>query len=101
MSIGRLRVPRAFVQGSAWVGNLMSVVNTNISALIAKNAIRQNDRAMSSSMEKLATGSRITSARDDAAETTKLARTRIISQASTAMLAQANQVNQTVLSLLQ
>ena len=38
---------------------------------------------------------------DYAAETTELARTQIISQASTAMLAQANQVKQTVLSLLQ
>jgi flagellin len=38
---------------------------------------------------------------DYAMETTELARTQIISQASTAMLAQANQVKQTVLSLLQ
>jgi len=38
---------------------------------------------------------------DYATETTELARTQIISQASTAMLAQANQVKQTVLSLLQ
>ena len=45
----------------------MTVINTNISALIANNAISQNDRAMSSSMEKLATGSRINSAKDDAA----------------------------------
>jgi len=37
---------------------------------------------------------------DYASETTELARTQIISQASTAMLAQANQVKQTVLSLL-
>ncbi|MEC7189112.1 MAG: flagellin, partial [Pseudomonadota bacterium] len=37
---------------------------------------------------------------DYATETTELARTQIISQASTAMLAQANQVKQTVLSLL-
>jgi flagellin len=37
---------------------------------------------------------------DYAAETTELARTQIISQASTAMLAQANQVKQTVLALL-
>ena len=34
-------------------------------------------------------------------ETTALARTQIIAQASTAMLAQANQVKQTVLALLQ
>ena len=38
---------------------------------------------------------------DYAAETSELARTQIIAQASTAMLAQANQVKQTVLSLLQ
>jgi flagellin len=37
---------------------------------------------------------------DYAAETTELARTQIISQAGTAMLAQANQMKQTVLSLL-
>jgi flagellin len=37
---------------------------------------------------------------DYAVETTALARTQIISQASTAMLAQANQAKQTVLSLL-
>jgi flagellin len=38
---------------------------------------------------------------DYAGETMELARTQIIAQASTAMLAQANQVKQTVLSLLQ
>jgi flagellin len=45
----------------------MAVINTNISALVANNAVKQNDRAMSSAIEKLATGSRISSARDDAA----------------------------------
>ena len=38
---------------------------------------------------------------DYARETTSLAKTQIISQASTAMLAQANQIKQTVLALLQ
>jgi flagellin len=38
---------------------------------------------------------------DYAAETSELARTQIISQASTAMLAQANQSKQSVLALLQ
>jgi flagellin len=38
---------------------------------------------------------------DYAAETTELARTQIIAQAGTAMLAQANQIKQTVLALLQ
>jgi flagellin len=37
---------------------------------------------------------------DYAKETTELARTQIIAQAGTAMLAQANQAKQTVLSLL-
>ena len=37
---------------------------------------------------------------DYAAETTELARTQIIQQAATAMLAQANQSQQAVLSLL-
>ena len=38
---------------------------------------------------------------DYAVETSELARTQIIQQAGTAMLAQANQLPQTVLSLLQ
>jgi flagellin len=38
---------------------------------------------------------------DYAAETSELARTQIIAQASTAMLAQANSVKQSVLALLQ
>jgi flagellin len=37
---------------------------------------------------------------DYAAETTELARTQILAQASTAMLSQANQAAQSVLSLL-
>jgi flagellin len=47
-----------------------------------------------------ASRSRIADA-DYAKETTELARTQIIAQAGTAMLAQANQVKQTVLALLQ
>jgi flagellin len=38
---------------------------------------------------------------DYAKETSELARTQIIAQAGTAMLAQANQVKQSVLALLQ
>lgn len=45
----------------------MSVINTNISATIASNAIARNDRAMETSMERLSTGLRINSAKDDAA----------------------------------
>jgi flagellin len=45
----------------------MSVINTNISATIASNAIIRNDRAMGTAMERLSTGLRINSAKDDAA----------------------------------
>jgi flagellin len=59
-----------------------------------------SDNLQNVSTNTSASRSRIADA-DYAAETTELARTQIISQASTAMLAQANQVKQTVLSLLQ
>ena len=45
----------------------MSVINTNVSALFAQNALRANSRSMSTAMEQLSTGSRINSAGDDAA----------------------------------
>ena len=45
----------------------MSVINTNVSALSAQNALRTNARSMSTSMEQLSTGSRVNSAKDDAA----------------------------------
>ena len=45
----------------------MTVINTNASAMIARDAINRNDRAMSQAMERLSTGSRINSAKDDAA----------------------------------
>ncbi len=45
----------------------MSVINTNVKALVAQNALTVNNRAMSKSMEQLSTGSRINSAADDAA----------------------------------
>jgi len=45
----------------------MSVINTNVSALYSQNAMKVNARAMSSAMEQLSTGSRINSAKDDAA----------------------------------
>jgi len=45
----------------------MTVINTNSSALIARDAIQRNDRAMSTAMERLSTGLRINSAKDDAA----------------------------------
>jgi len=45
----------------------MSTINTNVSALKAQNALTVNARGMSASMEQLSTGSRINSAKDDAA----------------------------------
>lgn len=45
----------------------MSVINTNVSALYSQNAMKTNARAMNSAMEQLSTGSRINSAKDDAA----------------------------------
>jgi flagellin len=45
----------------------MTVINTNTSSMIARDAINRNDRDMSTAMERLSTGSRINSAKDDAA----------------------------------
>ena len=45
----------------------MTVINTNMNAMFAKNSLTINARAMSASMEQLATGQRINSAKDDAA----------------------------------
>ena len=45
----------------------MAVINTNIAATLTANALAKNDRAMTQTMERLATGSRINSASDDAA----------------------------------
>jgi flagellin len=58
------------------------------------------DNLSNTAINTRASISQITDA-DYASETSELARTQIIAQASTAMLAQANQVKQTVLSLLQ
>ncbi len=45
----------------------MSVINTNISALRAANASASADKALGTAMERLSTGKRINSAKDDAA----------------------------------
>ena len=45
----------------------MATINTNMSANIASNAMTRNERSMSSTMERLSTGIRINSAKDDAA----------------------------------
>ena len=45
----------------------MAVVNTNVGASIAQNALMKNERDMNTAMERLSTGSRINGAKDDAA----------------------------------
>jgi flagellin len=45
----------------------MSVINTNIAATLTANSMRENQRSMESTMERLSTGKRINSASDDAA----------------------------------
>jgi len=45
----------------------MAVVNTNVNASIAQNALVRNERQMNTAMERLSTGQRINSASDDAA----------------------------------
>ena len=45
----------------------MSVINTNVSAMYSQNAMKTNARAMSTAMEQLSTGTRVNSAKDDAA----------------------------------
>jgi len=45
----------------------MSVINTNVKALVAQNAATVNGRAMGKAMEQLSTGKRINGASDDAA----------------------------------
>ena len=45
----------------------MTSINTNVSSLLARNALVANERSMSTAMERLSTGVRINSAQDDAA----------------------------------
>lgn len=45
----------------------MSVINTNVKSLVAQQSLGMNERNMSTVMERLSTGNRINSARDDAA----------------------------------
>lgn len=45
----------------------MAVINTNVSSLKSQNSLALNERKLASSMERLSTGIRINSAKDDAA----------------------------------
>lgn len=46
---------------------MTTVINTNVNAMFAANALTANSRVLSSTMEQLSTGSRINSAKDDSA----------------------------------
>jgi len=45
----------------------MSVINTNVKSMVAQDSIVKNNRALETAMQRLSTGSRINSAKDDAA----------------------------------
>jgi flagellin len=45
----------------------MSVINTNLKALVAQESMRSSELKLSAAMERLSTGSRINTAKDDAA----------------------------------
>jgi flagellin len=45
----------------------MPVINTNVKALVAQESMRSSDLKLSNAMERLSTGSKINSAKDDAA----------------------------------
>ena len=64
----------------------MTVINTNIAATMTANSMRENQRTMENTMERLSTGKRINSASDDAAglaiETRMTSQIKGLSQAS-------------------
>ena len=45
----------------------MAVINTNVNALLSQHALKRNEQEMTIAMERLSTGKRINSAKDDAA----------------------------------
>ena len=47
--------------------SIMATINTNMPASIAANSLTRNERSMTATMERLSTGVRINSAKDDAA----------------------------------
>ena len=83
----------------------MAVINTNTLSLMTQNNLTKSQSSLGTSIERLSSGLRINSAKDDAAG--QAIANRFTSNinglsvaARNAMLAQANQVPQTMLSLL-
>jgi flagellin len=93
---------------AAWANRSLSDIDGKIDAVTAERAKygayisrleSASDNLLSVAQNTDASRGQIEDA-DYAAETTELARTQIIAQAGTAMLAQANQIKQSVLALL-
>ena len=78
------------------------IINTNIAATMTANSMRENQRTMENTMERLSTGKRINSASDDAAglaiETRMTSQIRGLSQALV-MLTTASQCSKPQMEL--
>ena len=68
----------------------MTVIITNIPALVANNQLRLNSREMSQAMERLSTGKRINSGADDPAGIAVAARLEAASRADRVGIRNAN-----------
>ena len=92
------------VNSDSMIETLDFMIETNVGSRVALGASINRleytvDNLNTTILNTQAAKSQIVDA-DYASETTELARTQIISQASTAMLSQANQQSQAVLALL-
>jgi len=63
LSMGKGKIERTFIMGSTST----LTINTNLSSLIAQKYLRSATKGMNSAMEKLSTGFKINSGKDDAA----------------------------------
>jgi flagellin len=70
--------------------NIMTVINTNVSALRAQNSSRVANRMQSQAMERLSSGKRINSAKDDAAGLAVATRMQAASRGFTQAIRNAN-----------
>ncbi|MBU6208206.1 MAG: flagellin FliC [Alphaproteobacteria bacterium] len=85
----------------ATIGTALATINTEQASLGAsQNALNSTVNNLTSAVTNLTASNSTISDADFSAETTKLASAQILQQASTAMLAQANQSQQGVLKLL-
>ena len=68
----------------------MTVLNTNISALVAQNAVNRNQKVMAQAMERLSTGKRINNGADDPAGLAISARMEMASRSALQGIRNAN-----------